>query len=200
MRFKEFALKESFDPQVKAAQEILKREGYNLGPTGVDGILGPWTLAAIDAYQNDIPPAQAKTPVAGTANKEVPGAEFKGFGSKFDGKLPVNGPVSSHFGMRARGPHNGTDFAVPTGTPIKSPQDGVVSRAGNTGGGEGTFVIVDAGGEVHKFFHLSKILVQQGEKVKAGQTIGLSGNTGLSTGPHLHWEKHVAGRPVNPLA
>lgn len=113
---------------------------------------------------------------------------------------PVDGPISSGFGMRARGQHNGTDFAVPVGTPIKAPDAGVISRAGHGQGGEGTYIVLDAGGTVHKFFHLSKIEVQPGQQVKKGQLIGLTGNTGLSTGPHLHWEKHIAGRPVDPMS
>jgi murein DD-endopeptidase MepM/ murein hydrolase activator NlpD len=121
-----------------------------------------------------------------------------------DDILPVDGRVSSPFGYRTLGGHsknhNGTDFAVPVGTPIVAPADGVISRAGNKEGPEGKFIVLDASGVVHKFFHLSKIMVAPGESVDRGQTIGLSGNTGRSTGAHLHWEKHVAGLPVDPMS
>lgn len=118
--------------------------------------------------------------------------------------LPVDAPVSSKFGFRTTvgkaHSHNGTDFAVPVGTPVRAPDSGVVKSAGVNGGAAGTFVILDAGGAVHKFFHLSKIMVNPGDTVKKGQVVALSGNTGYSTGPHLHWEKHVAGRPIDPMS
>jgi murein DD-endopeptidase MepM/ murein hydrolase activator NlpD len=117
---------------------------------------------------------------------------------------PVDGPVSSKFGYRTSvgkaHNHKGTDFAVPVGTPVKAPQAGTIQSAGTNGGHAGTFVILNAGGTTHKFFHLSKLLVKTGDTVKQGQTVALSGNTGNSTGPHLHWEKHVAGLPIDPMA
>jgi murein DD-endopeptidase MepM/ murein hydrolase activator NlpD len=117
--------------------------------------------------------------------------------------LPVNGPVSSPFGHRttvgAAHNHLGTDFAVPIGTKVLAPADGVITGAGKGSGGEGNYVILDADGEVHKFFHLSKILVHANDQVSAGDVIALSGNTGYSTGPHLHWEKRIAGTPVDPM-
>ena len=119
-------------------------------------------------------------------------------------KMPVNAPVTSKFGYRtsvgAAHNHLGTDFGTPVGTPVKAPENGVIKQASNNGGSAGTFIILDAGGTVHKFFHLSKLMVEPGDQVKQGQTIGLTGNTGHSTGPHLHWEKHVAGKPVDPMS
>ena len=112
--------------------------------------------------------------------------------------LPVKGPVSSPFGQRARGMHYGTDFAVPTGTPIVAPEDGVVWMAG-WNGDAGNMVAINSGNVQHKLMHLSQVKVKPGEKVKKGQVVGLSGNTGLSTGPHLHWSKYVAGKPVDPM-
>lgn len=185
---------------IAAAQEILKREGYNLGPTGVDGILGPWTLAAINAYQADIPPAKAPTPKAGTANKAVAGAEFKGFGSKFDGKLPINAQVGQKFkGMT----HPGVDIPVPVGTPVKSPVDGVVEIATSHPDAGNYVNVKTADGGKQRFLHLSQISVKVGQQIKAGDVIGLSGNTGRSTGPHLHWEKWAGNNyasATNPLA
>jgi murein DD-endopeptidase MepM/ murein hydrolase activator NlpD len=113
--------------------------------------------------------------------------------------LPVNGPVSSPFGRRSSGMHLGTDFAVPIGTPVKAPQDGVVSRSGSDNM-NGTFVEINSGGVIHSLLHLSQSKVSSGQQVKKGQVVGLSGNTGYSTGPHLHWSKRVAGRPVDPMA
>jgi len=112
--------------------------------------------------------------------------------------LPVNGPITSGFGMRKRGMHYGTDFGVPVGTPIVAPEDGVVWQAG-WGGDAGNMVAINSGNVQHKLMHLSQVKVKPGEKVKKGQVVGLSGNTGYSTGPHLHWSKYVAGKPVDPM-
>jgi murein DD-endopeptidase MepM/ murein hydrolase activator NlpD len=115
-----------------------------------------------------------------------------------NGKLPVKGPITSPFGMRARGMHNGTDFGVPVGTPVSCPDDGVVFQAGQAGSA-GIMVTVNCGNVQHRFMHLSQLKVKPGDQVKAGQVIGLSGNTGLSTGPHVHWEKIVAGNKIDPM-
>jgi murein DD-endopeptidase MepM/ murein hydrolase activator NlpD len=112
--------------------------------------------------------------------------------------LPVKGPITSPFGMRARGMHNGTDFGVPVGTPVVAPDDGVVFQSGPAGDA-GIMVSINSGSAQHKLMHLSQTKVRPGEKVKKGQVVGLSGNTGLSTGPHLHWSKHVASGPVDPM-
>jgi len=113
--------------------------------------------------------------------------------------LPVNAPISSPFGKRASGMHLGTDFAVPVGTPVKSPQDGVVTKTGSDNM-NGIYVQIDSNGIVHSLLHLSQSKVTDGQKVKKGQVVGLSGNTGYSTGPHLHWSKRVSGRPVDPMS
>jgi murein DD-endopeptidase MepM/ murein hydrolase activator NlpD len=188
MRFTEFKLTENSKDTIKRVQQILKDIGYNLGPTGVDGIIGPYTQSAIDAYMSK------KGPTGQVVSKTAKPAS-----SNTSSKLPVSGPISSPFGHRARGNHLGTDFAVPTGTPVNAPANGIIQSAGTNGGHAGTYVILDAGGTVHKFFHLSKIMVKSGDHVSQGDVIGLTGNTGLSTGPHLHWEKHVAGRAVDPM-
>jgi murein DD-endopeptidase MepM/ murein hydrolase activator NlpD len=208
MRFKEFRLLEAkSDPEVVKQQEKLRDLGYDLGPygikgDGVDGIIGPYTQTAIDAFSKGIAPKDAPKP-----NKDAVSAFNSQIGftpNSSSHGLPVNGRISSPFGHRtsvgAAHNHLGTDFAVPTGTPIKAPAAGVIKSAGNNGGGEGIFVILDAGRVVHKFFHLSKVSVRPGQKVEQGDIVGLTGNTGYSTGPHLHWETHIAGRPVDPIA
>jgi murein DD-endopeptidase MepM/ murein hydrolase activator NlpD len=207
MRFKEFKLLEAVsNPEVVKQQEKLRDLGYDLGSygpkgDGVDGIIGPYTQAAIDAHTKGIAPNQAPKPdpiAVAKFDKET------GQGNDVPSGLPVKGQVSSPFGHRTSvgnaHNHNGTDFAVVVGTPVVAPADGVVKSAGDNGGGEGVFVILDAGDAVHKFFHLSQIKVKSGQKVSKGEILALSGNTGYSTGPHLHWEKHVAGRPVDPMA
>lgn len=213
MRAKEFLIVEdTSDPAVVKTQEKLRDLGYDLGQygpkgDGVDGIVGPYTQAAMDAYAKGIDPKNTQKPdplAIQTYEKEHPKTR-RSTRKQSSGKtqLPVDGPVSSPFGHRtsvgAAHDHNGTDFAVPTGTEVVAPEAGVVTGAGSGSGGEGIYVTLDANGTVHKFFHLSKILVNTNDQVSAGDVLALSGNTGRSTGPHLHWETHVAGTPVDPM-
>jgi len=123
-----------------------------------------------------------------------------------DDILPIDNPVvTSPFGRRTRngieGEHNGVDFRAAIGTSIVAPAAGKIERihSENTGAG-GIYIVLNANGVVHKFFHLSNIMVEKGEMVDKGQVIGLSGDTGDVSGPHLHWEKHVSGAPTNPMA
>lgn len=123
-----------------------------------------------------------------------------------DDILPIDNPfVTSPFGRRTRngveGEHNGVDFRAAIGTAIVAPAAGKVDRiqSENTGKG-GKYIVLNANGVIHKFFHLSDIMVEKGEMVDKGQTIGLSGDTGDVSGPHLHWEKHVSGAPTDPMA
>ena len=96
--------------------------------------------------------------------------------------------------------HEGLDYGVPVGTPVRAPADGVVGLAEKLFV-RGNGVTIDHGdGVCSGFWHLSKILVKPGQTVKAGDLIGLSGNTGLSNGPHLHFEIRIRGTPTNPAA
>ncbi len=95
--------------------------------------------------------------------------------------------------------HNGIDFTAKIGTPIYATGDGVVRFAGR-GSGFGKHVKIDHGfGYQTVYAHMSRIAVRKGQKVKRGQVIGYVGNTGLSAGPHLHYEVHYKGKPVNPI-
>ncbi len=103
---------------------------------------------------------------------------------------PVTGRLS---------PHNGTDLATPTGTKVLATGDGIVTRTANHRYA-GRYIDIDNIGKYStRFLHLDKILVKPGQRVKRGQVIALSGATGRVTGPHLHYELHVNGRPVNPM-
>lgn len=94
--------------------------------------------------------------------------------------------------------HEGLDYGVPVGTPMRAPADGVVGLAEPLFV-RGNGVTIDHGdGVCSGFWHLSKILVRPGQAVKAGDLIGLSGNTGLSNGPHVHFEIRIRGVPTNP--
>ncbi len=106
---------------------------------------------------------------------------------------------TSPFGRRWGRMHNGTDFAAAHGTPIYATADGVVYSAG-WGQGYGKLVkIQHAFGLETRYAHMSKILVKAGQRVSRGQQIGAMGNTGRSTGTHLHYEVRVGGKPVNPM-
>jgi murein DD-endopeptidase MepM/ murein hydrolase activator NlpD len=99
-------------------------------------------------------------------------------------------------------PHNGIDYAAAAGTPIRAVGDGLVTRAG-WGGGYGNVVeIRHQRGYSSRYAHLRGFAtgIRPGSRVRQGDLIGYVGSTGLSTGPHLHYEFHVNGRPVNPTS
>lgn len=104
--------------------------------------------------------------------------------------------------------HSGQDFAVPVGTPVKAAGAGTVVKVSPNGGGDGpaygnAIVVKHANGTYSQYAHLSKIKAHVGQKVAAGQQIALSGNTGNSSGPHLHFEIRTTpnyGSAVNPAA
>ncbi|MFD1216042.1 peptidoglycan DD-metalloendopeptidase family protein [Microbulbifer celer] len=113
--------------------------------------------------------------------------------------------ISSHFNPRrlhpvfkTRRPHNGTDYAAPTGTPVYAAGDGKVVRAGYSKP-NGNYVFIQHGDRyMTRYLHLSKRLVKRGQRVKQRQVIGKVGSTGYATGPHLHYEFLVNGRHRNP--
>ena len=181
MRYKEFITNENFTTLLK-------------GLTGS----GQTGLSAFTSLAN--PDDDTSSSASGSDSSST---NTQQSGTNVPSGLPVNAPITSKFGFRTSvgkaHNHNGTDFAVPIGTPVKAPQAGIVQSTGFDKGA-GNFVVIDSGGVIHKLFHLSKSTVQSGQRVKAGDVVGLSGNTGYSTGPHLHWEKHIAGRPVDPMS
>lgn len=124
-------------------------------------------------------------------------------------RMPINGArISSSFGMRfhpvlnRNRPHNGTDFAAPRGTPVMAAGAGIVERA-NRFGSFGNYVrIRHANGYQTAYAHLQGFAsgVRSGSRVQQGQIIAYVGTTGRSTGPHLHYEVHLNGRPTNPMS
>ncbi len=119
---------------------------------------------------------------------------------------PVPGGVTSRYGMRRhpilgiRRMHSGLDFRAPHGTPIYAATDGRVQFAGRNGG-YGNFVkLSHPGGLATGYAHMSRIAVRNGAEVRRGQVIGYVGSTGLSTGPHLHYEMYRGGAKIDPAS
>ena len=114
--------------------------------------------------------------------------------------LPSRGIISSYFGERWGKSHNGIDIASVVGSPIYAAFDGVVKEVGYEADGYGNFVeIQHSNGVLTLYGHCSKLEVSHGEKVSKGTEIAKVGNTGRSTGPHLHFEVRLNGKAVNPL-
>lgn len=96
-------------------------------------------------------------------------------------------------------PHQGIDFAVPIGTPVKSVTDGKVIKVEDTGNnGFGKSVMISSNNRTVIYAHLSKQLAEVGQEIKLGDIIGESGNTGRSTGPHLHFQVNINGKAIDP--
>ena len=219
MRFAEFKLTEYAKSDIEGAQSLLKDLGYDLGPTGVDGIIGPYTQKALSQFQSDLENDQVDLNPAGGIGRRVERDRTSGYGldpNKPSGVglrmpsngLPTQGRISGEYGRMVKGPngnmipHPGVDIAAPTGTPVVAPEDGTITLVKLGSPSAGNYVeLVTNSGQKHRFLHLSKINADQGTKVKKGQTVGFVGSTGYSTGPHLHWEKYASGgQQVNPLA
>lgn len=121
-------------------------------------------------------------------------------------EMPANGPITSYFGYRYHPIlhftrfHAGVDIGAGWGSPIVAAGDGRIIVAGWSGGFGREVEIAHGGGITSIYGHMSEIVAQPGSFVRAGQLIGYVGSSGLSTGPHLHFEVRHGGTPVNPLA
>jgi murein DD-endopeptidase MepM/ murein hydrolase activator NlpD len=133
------------------------------------------------------------------ANAERPEPTATGF------VMPVDGHITSYFGYRYHPIlhfvrfHAGLDIGASWGSPIVAAGDGRVVAAGWTGGYGREVQIAHGGGLVSLYGHMSEIVAQPGSFVRQGQLIGYVGSSGLSTGPHVHFEVRLGGQPVNPL-
>ena len=112
---------------------------------------------------------------------------------------PVSGKHSSAFGARDGRAHRGIDIAVPTGTPVCAAAAGTVQFAGERGGYGLCVDLMHAGGYMTRYAHNSELCVQVGQAVGAGALLALSGNTGNSTGPHVHFEIRRGEQIFDPL-
>ena len=157
---------------------ITKRNGMEQGREMIDEVVIKEPVKKIVEIGTQTPPTYIK-PLSG-------GRQTSGFGRR---KAPTKGASTNHRAI---------DWATPTGTAIWASSGGTVSVAGWQSGYGYVVYINHPDGNQTRYGHLSKILVSTGQKVKQGQKIALSGNTGRSTGPHLHFELRVNGTPVNP--
>lgn len=200
----------------KSTQAFFGRAAHTKNP-GLLDVKGwtslPVTVAAQTVQGSGFPEAYAKHEGQSVAIVEAASGDTGlcnevsvGGSGKWKAPLPADGLVkSSPFGMRvhpitgAARMHEGTDFAAPEGTPITAMHQGKVVHAGVMGG-YGNLVIIDHGGGITtRYAHMSRIDVKTGQSVKAGQRIGAVGNTGQSSGAHLHLEVRIREEAVDPL-
>ncbi|OJV30694.1 MAG: hypothetical protein BGO24_08250 [Sphingomonas sp. 67-36] len=152
-------------------------------------------------------PMVLKRPPAPVLPAAASGASGAGGAFAMPAGMPVAArALTSGFGLRQhpllgeRRAHLGLDLAAPTGAPIVATSPGIVS-AGGWYGGYGSAVVLDHGGGVQTLYgHMSRRNVVVGQRVRRGDVIGFVGSTGLSTGPHLHYEVRVGSRPVDPIS
>lgn len=122
------------------------------------------------------------------------------YSGEFMWPVPATKRISSRYGMRHGKHHDGIDIPAPRGTHIVSTADGAVIYAGQRISGYGKMVIIKHTDELYSVYaHASTILVKKGERVRRGQVIAKVGNTGRSSGPHLHFEIRRNDVPINPM-
>src|SRR5512138_2666628 len=204
---------ERFDAKLRTAVTQLQDPERNLaiGPVGSDAEGG--TSGPAPAAESDLNALPGKlSSLEGEASRQE--RSLRDLQEYFDDQQsllvstpsiwPSRGWVTSDFGTRIdpytaeRKMHEGLDIATPIGQPIYAPSDGTVVFAG-TEGGYGKVLVIDHGyGVKTRYGHLSEILVHVGDRIGRGDKVALVGNTGRSTGPHLHYEVRVNGVPENP--
>jgi hypothetical protein len=139
--------------------------------------------------------------IVGGINQMLQGGNAAGGGGNIDPGPQGNNWTGAYGERRPYGIHDGIDIAMPVGTPLKAVMDGQVSFAGSGSGAmsRGIYLTIEHDGGYRTLYsHLSKLYVKQGDKVQKGQVIALSGNTGYSTGPHLHFSLYKNGQHTNP--
>jgi murein DD-endopeptidase MepM/ murein hydrolase activator NlpD len=156
-------------------------------------------------FQSELNALQVESGAVGDFLRQIQAGQKLAPRKRHTFKAPVNAPVSSGFGTRVHPilgdvrMHTGIDFAAGTGVPIKAAGPGVVVWAGPRGGYGNAVIIDHHNGLATLYGHQSKVNVEVGQKVAAGQVVGFVGQTGLATGPHLHFEVRELGAPVDPV-
>jgi len=201
---------ERFDQKLRALTSLNDERGLAIGPLEGPGEVTRETSRSV-GRNGDLLGDRLEALVEQAAHSERSLAELqryfeeqRSFLASVPSIWPARGWVTSDFGTRLdpytakRVMHQGIDIANRHGAPVVAPADGVVVFAG-TEGAYGKVLVIDHGfGIKTRFAHLSEFHVQRGDSVKRGQKIGAIGNTGRSTGPHLHYEVRVNGISENP--
>lgn len=176
------------------------------GLTGVGGPLASGSEAEYPEIQQKIDRIREAIDLRRKSQEEVQGIlnDQRSLLAAKPSGLPTRGWTTSSFGMRLspftgkRSMHDGLDIAARTGTPVQATADGIVSRV-VTDPGYGKLVVIEHGYGYRTYYgHNSKIFVKVGQRVKRGETISAVGNTGRSTGSHVHYEVRLNGVPLNP--
>jgi murein DD-endopeptidase MepM/ murein hydrolase activator NlpD len=155
-------------------------------------------------FQSELNALQVESGAVGEFLRQVQAGQKLAPRKKRTFKAPVAGPVSSGFGTRVHPilgevrMHTGIDYAVGTGYPIKAAGGGIVVWAGPRGGYGNAVIIDHRNGLATLYAHQSRVNATVGQKVSTGQVIGFVGQTGMATGPHLHFEVREFGAPVDP--
>lgn len=151
------------------------------------------TTPASSSPPTSIPiPSPAPTPASPT--RRVPGGQ-----QEPPLAWPLEGVLYGRYGVRAGRRHDGIDIAAPEGTPVLAAADGTVIYAGEQSGYGSIVIVRHADGLVTLYAHNSRLLVEDGDRVRRGQPVARVGQTGRTTGPHLHFEVRQGTRPKNPL-
>ena len=199
-------LEEAMTVSVEPLDNMFREAGLNpddlirevrRGYSGTGGPLTPLSMSTRGASLSDEDTARANAILDGLDEINI----YRIAAERAPFAMPVKDSFrfTSGFGMRWGRMHNGTDFAAPIGTPIYATADGVVIEAGWSSGYGRLIKIQHEFGIETRYAHLNQIRVEVGERVSRGQRIGDMGNSGRSTGPHLHYEVRVGGEPVNPM-
>ena len=155
-------------------------------------------------FQSELNALQVESGAVGEFLRQVQAGQKLAPRKKRTFKAPVGAPVSSGFGTRVHPilgevrMHTGLDYAAGNGVPIKSSGSGIVVWAGPRGGYGNTVIVDHRNGLATLYAHQSRVSARVGQKVSTGQVVGFVGQTGMSTGPHLHFEVRELGAPVDP--
>jgi len=181
--------------------------GDSSGSSGMTGMLMPLMMMLLEqilAQQTADQTTQtssAPTPQSAVSTPQAAtGANTALYNEAGANGQPVGRPVGGVITQGYSSKHIGIDFGVPLGTNVKSTMSGQVVHAGWNNEGYGNLVIVQNGPYRTYYAHLSSVPVKVGDTVNAGQVIGLSGSTGNSTGPHVHYEVRLDGKAIDPTS
>lgn len=202
---KELVVMAQNDAKVRVMNKLTKPKADLLGGVGGPAV-GNDPIDSLASLQQQIDDLRREVDLRRVSQEEIQGFlndQRSMLGSKPTG-WPVKGWVTSDFGVRRdpfdgqRRMHEGLDIATRTGTPVMATAAGIVREAG-TDAGYGKAVVIDHGyGYSTLYAHNSRILVKVGQRVKRGEMVATAGNTGRSSGPHVHYEVRLNGAPVNP--